>query len=209
MPKSNAQAQAPVVTKAQAAAKEAKKAAPKKQTAEVMPFKPTRIPAGAAGGAAEQSHTKRALMQWRKREADEAAADGMIAAKDVAGNKLWVDPADPWLVDGVKYHNASRAGEARRAAEEDAKLAAAGKPPKPVKAEAKPKAAPKAKEAKAEADRKITILDKKYVYGGEGSLRRASWDACKASKTTAEYKAKGGAAKYLSRFEAAGAIKLG
>lgn len=73
-----------------------------------------------------------------------------------------------------------------------------------AKAERAAKAAPK-----ADDDRKITVVDKKFAYGKEGTSRRASWDACTKSKTVAEYAAKGGALKYLPRWTAAGAIKLG
>lgn len=72
------------------------------------------------------------------------------------------------------------------------------------KAAAQAKAAPK-----ADDNRKIAVLDKKFTYGKDGTARRASWDACKASKTVAEYAAKGGALKYLPRWVSAGAIKLG
>lgn len=72
---------------------------------------------------------------------------------------------------------------------------------KAVRAE---KAAPK-----ADDNRKIAIVDKKFSYGKEGSARNASWLACKGSKTVAEYAAKGGALKYLPRWVSAGAIKLG
>lgn len=66
------------------------------------------------------------------------------------------------------------------------------------------KAAPKADDA-----RKIVIVDKKFAYGKEGTSRRASWDVCLKSKTVADYAKAGGALKYLPRWVAAGAIKLG
>lgn len=62
---------------------------------------------------------------------------------------------------------------------------------------------------KADDERKITIVDKKFSFGREGSARNASWLACKKSKTVAEYADKGGALKYLPRWVSAGAIKLG
>lgn len=57
----------------------------------------------------------------------------------------------------------------------------------------------------------ITILDKKFVFGGEGTKRRASWDALatqKGRKTVTAYKANGGATKYLARWAKAGAIQI-
>ncbi len=52
--------------------------------------------------------------------------------------------------------------------------------------------------------------DKKFAFGGEGSKRRASWDALRSlkRKTVAAYKAAGGQAKYLSRWEKAGYIAV-
>lgn len=85
---------------------------------------------------------------------------------------------------------------------------------KPAKADktAKKQARKVAREAKAapKADdaRRITIVDKKFTFGGDGTARRASWDACKSSKTVAEYLKAGGKAKYLPRWVASGAIKL-
>lgn len=72
------------------------------------------------------------------------------------------------------------------------------------KAERTAKASPKADDT-----RKITVLDKKFTYGREGTARRAAWDACAKAKTVADYAAAGGALKYLPRWTAAGAIKLG
>lgn len=75
------------------------------------------------------------------------------------------------------------------------------------KAERKAKAAPKADDT-----RKLTIADKKFTFGGEGTARRACWDAAvkvaKAKGTAADYIAAGGKAKYLPRWVSAGAIKL-
>lgn len=62
---------------------------------------------------------------------------------------------------------------------------------------------------KADDTRKITIVDKKFTYGKEGSARNASWLACTKAKTVADYAKAGGAVKYLPRWVAAGAIKLG
>lgn len=85
---------------------------------------------------------------------------------------------------------------------------AAAKPAKEAK-KAERKAARAEKAApKADDNRKITIVDKKFTFGGDGTARRASWDACKASKTVAEFIGKGGKAKYLPRWVASGAVKL-
>lgn len=62
---------------------------------------------------------------------------------------------------------------------------------------------------KADDNRKITVVDKAFGYGKPGSARNASWLACAKAKSVAEYAAKGGALKYLPRWVAAGAIKLG
>ena len=82
----------------------------------------------------------------------------------------------------------------------------APKAPKAAKATPKPKA-PKA-EAKT---RTIKVLNPKFEFGREGSVRRASWDALtklKGSKTVEAYKANGGKAKYLPRWQKAGAIQI-
>lgn len=73
-------------------------------------------------------------------------------------------------------------------------------------AAAKPKADKAPAETKADA-RKITVLKKDNPYR-EGSARAASFDALKGAKTVDEYKAAGGAVKYISRWEAEGIIKL-
>lgn len=99
------------------------------------------------------------------------------------------------------------------------------KAPKAVKAPAKaPKAkqptqSPKATTAKVKAAPKargkqgiVTINDPKFVFGGEGSVRRASWDALSklpaAQRTLAAYKAAGGLTKYIKRWESAGVITV-
>lgn len=76
--------------------------------------------------------------------------------------------------------------------------------------EADRKAARKANAApKADDNRKITVLDKNYTFGREGSARNASWVACTKAKTVADYAKAGGALKYLPRWVAAKAIKIG
>lgn len=73
------------------------------------------------------------------------------------------------------------------------------------KSERAAKAAPK-----ADDNRKLKLLDKKFSFGGEGTARRACWDAllatAKAKGTVADYIAAGGKAKYLPRWVSAGAI---
>lgn len=76
--------------------------------------------------------------------------------------------------------------------------------------EAKGKAERKAKrEAVSTETTKITILNKAYVFGREGSTRNANWQTCLRSKTVGDYLANGGLKKYLPRWEQAGAIRLG
>lgn len=55
--------------------------------------------------------------------------------------------------------------------------------------------------------RKIKLINKENPYR-EGSGRAASFDALKGAKTVEEYKAAGGKAKYLSRWESEGRIAL-
>lgn len=72
----------------------------------------------------------------------------------------------------------------------------------------------KAKAAKAQPKARglqgtVTIKDKSFTYGAEGTERRKSWDALanqKGTKTLAKFKAAGGKVKYLKRWEAQGAI---
>lgn len=103
------------------------------------------------------------------------------------------------------------------------KTAAATKATKGRKAPAKKTAATKAKaNAKAKEPTKteqrdarvITLKDKEFVYGGEGTTRRKSWDALakafgkNGKATVGEFKENGGAVKYLSRWEGAKAIAI-
>jgi hypothetical protein len=108
--------------------------------------------------------------------------------------------------------------EHSRKAHQDAKAkkSAPAKAAKASKADAK--AARKAERAakaapKADDSRKLTVVDKKFTFGAEGTARRASWDAAvktaKAKGTAADYIKAGGKAKYLPRWVSAGAIKLG
>lgn len=83
--------------------------------------------------------------------------------------------------------------------------------PKPAAAPKTDKAAKRAERAapKAGDDRKITVLDKAFTFGAEGTERRQSWDKCAKAKTVADYLAAGGKAKYLPRWAGSGVIKLG
>lgn len=81
--------------------------------------------------------------------------------------------------------------------------------PEAVKAQAKRAAKPKsvAQIANKMGDSVVLrVLDKKFTFGGEGTSRRASWDACLASKSVAEYRAKGGQQKYLPRWAKLGVV---
>ena len=100
----------------------------------------------------------------------------------------------------------------RKAAADGRKAAAPAKATKADK-KAERKAARAAKAApKADDTRRITIADKKFSFGGEGTARRTCWDVAvavaKAKGTVADYIGKGGKAKYLPRWVSAGGIKL-
>lgn len=113
------------------------------------------------------------------------------------------------LAKGLDVQNAphsTKAAHDRNAKQKAAEPAKAKPAPEKQAARVEAKAAKAA--PKADDSRKIIVLDKKFVYGGDGTARRAAWDACKAGKTVAEYAAAGGALKYLPRWVAAGAIKL-
>lgn len=95
----------------------------------------------------------------------------------------------------------------------EAKAAKDTAPKKGVTKTAADKPAKAAKAAKAPAEsksdtRKITVLKKENPYR-EGSARAASFEALKGAKTVDEYKAAGGAVKYISRWDSEGIIKLG
>lgn len=108
-------------------------------------------------------------------------------------------------LDGRSAPHSSKAVADARVKDKPAAKAATAPAKKQAKAAAKAeKAAPK-----ADDNRKITLLDKKFTYGKDGTSRRSAWGACAKSKTVADYAAAGGALKYLPRWVAAGAIKLG
>lgn len=144
------------------------------------------------------------------KEFSDIARTGMNYAKAAAMAKELSKPKTPGhLAKGLNSHNAPHSAKAIADNNDKNKpTTAATKKPAPKAPEKKAARAAKAT-PKADDARKITIVDKKFSYGAEGTSRRASWDACKASKTVAEYAAKGGALKYLPRWAAAGAIKLG
>lgn len=108
----------------------------------------------------------------------------------------------PKLANGVDARTAPHSAKAVS----DAKKAAT-----PAEKKAARKVAKAAKAApKSDNNAKVTHVDKKFSFGGEGTARRASWDAfvkvAKAKGTVADYIAAGGKAKYLPRWRTAGAI---
>ena len=138
-----------------------------------------------------------------KELAQESKAEGTIRASQIG--------KDVVLANGVSGRGNPHSAKAVQ--DQKAKAKAVGKADKVA---AKGKVAADKKEAraakaapKADDNRKIAIVDKKFVYGREGTARRAAWDACVSARTVADYAKKGGALKYLPRWTAAGAIKLG
>lgn len=87
------------------------------------------------------------------------------------------------------------------------KAATPGAKAKARQREAKEQRAEKAK-VLALGTAKITIVDKDFTFGKEGTARNRAWLACKKSKTVGEYLKNGGVKKYLARWEKAGAIKV-
>lgn len=58
---------------------------------------------------------------------------------------------------------------------------------------------------------KVTIKDKDFTFGGEGTKRRESWEALigqRGTRTLEKYLERGGKRKYIKRWEKAGAIAL-
>ena len=115
------------------------------------------------------------------------------------------------LARGLDGRNAPHSKAALRAERAAAKgTNKADKRAEREKAKAERKAARAARAApKADDTRRITILDKNFTFGREGTARNLSWLACKKAKTVADYAKAGGKLKYLPRWAAAGAIKLG
>lgn len=124
-----------------------------------------------------------------------------IADRDIETGKL---AAPGKLAKGLDVHNAPHSTKAmadsrgRTAVPAKAKAA-----PKPKTPKVRPNAAPK-----ADDPRKIVHLRNDYVFGAEGTARRASWDACVKAKSVADYVSAGGKVKYLPRWVAAKVIKL-
>jgi hypothetical protein len=117
------------------------------------------------------------------------------------------DGATPEAIRLLDIHEPLTEEEVSIMAAKKAEKEAPAKKPAAAKAAKadKPKKEPK---ATAAADtRKITVVTKECPYR-EGSKRAASWAALKGAKTVADYVAAGGAAKYVSRWEGEGHIKL-
>lgn len=137
-----------------------------------------------------------------------AVAGGSMATvrKHIAERKAGVVMAKG--LDGRNSPNCSKAVQDAKAELRKVTGKAATKAPAKAAAPAKAKA-DKAPKKTADDTRKLTIVDKKFTFGGEGTSRRAAWDACAKAKTVADYISAGGARKYLARWEKAGAIKVG
>lgn len=118
------------------------------------------------------------------------------------------------LARGIKGGQAPQSAKALQQARD--KVAASTKADKAAES-AKAKATKPAPTRKTDAvaapkgddKRTITIVQKDFVFGRTGSARNDSWLACVKAKTVADYAVKGGKLKYLPRWVAAGAIKLG
>lgn len=108
------------------------------------------------------------------------------------------------LARGLDVHNSPHSVAAARAKREAAKRDERKAREQASKAERKQK-----REAVSTDSTKITILNKDFVFGREGSTRNACWQTCLRSKTVGDYLGNGGAKKYLTRWEAAKAIRLG
>jgi len=140
----------------------------------------------------------------------ETGAKSVAELEAAKAKKHPTQAATPGLARGLKSTDAPHSQKAVK----DAKSAAS-----PAKATTKTDKAQATKAAKVTAraeraapkagdTRKITIVDKKFTFGREGSARHDSWTACTTSKTVTEYLAKGGKAKYLPRWVAAKVITL-
>jgi hypothetical protein len=114
------------------------------------------------------------------------------------------------LARGVNAQNSPQCAASQRSQRERiAKAKQATKSVVKERVEAKAKAAKAKREAVSNDATRITIVNKAYVFGRDGSARQACWQACLRSKTVGEYLSAGGAKKYLPRWEQAGAIRLG
>lgn len=135
-----------------------------------------------------------------------------LIAKKLAESIKAAQPAGH-LARGVDGHNSPHSTKAhadKRAAERKGAKAAEPKP-SPTAAKKEARKAERAEKAapKAGDKRTITVVDKGFTFGREGSARRDNWDKAVKAKTVDAYLSAGGAAKYLPRWVAAGAIKLG
>jgi hypothetical protein len=148
-------------------------------------------------------HEQELRKEVRESGAPRAAAAIAAAKQEAAGLAKGVDGRSA-------PHSAKSMQDGRAKAKASNKADAKGAN---AKATVDKKAARKAERAaksapKADDNRKITILNKKFEFGREGTARRLSWDTCMKSKTVADYAAAGGKLKYLPRWATAGAIKL-
>lgn len=173
-----AQANAPTVTKAQAAAKEAKK----------LNGKTTRVPSAAAKGAVDgQPHTKRAVAEAAKRERQPWMADEYEANRD-AEHLYMLEPKSG------RYYWWNPKGKAEHGAAAKIKSGSVQVWPQPEakKAERKAKSAPKT-ERKASAPK--PAADRAYAKGTkaveakDGSWRKYMLDTIRAHKSTNDAKA--------------------
>lgn len=153
-----------------------------------------------------------AILVQRQRFVGELAKLGAVGKSFKAFSDAWkvakANPPAAKLANGLDGrsapHSAKAAGDSNR-------KNPAPKGPKPAeakKAARKEVAAAKAT-PKADDTRAITVVKKDFAFGRDGTARRDNWNRCLKAKTVAAYIAAGGAAKYLTRWVAAGAIKLG
>lgn len=155
------------------------------------------VPAGGETVAAMKKRLARELAAEAKAEGTERAAN---IGKEAKGLARGLDARNsPHSAKSVQDDRAKA-----KASNKTDKVAEKAKKQVERKAERAAKAAPKADDA-----RKITIVDKKFTFGREGTARNLSWLACTKAKTVADYAKAGGALKYLPRWVSAGAIKLG
>lgn len=141
--------------------------------------------------------TKRISVLEQERRAEQRA-------QEEAMTKTHSDYPQTKLARGLDSQNSPHSVAAARAKREA--FARDQRKEREVKAKVERK---QKREAVSSDATKITILNKAYVFGREGSTRNACWQTCLGSKTVGDYLANGGAKKYLPRWEAAKAIRLG
>ncbi len=110
----------------------------------------------------------------------------------------------PNTVDAMRMNKAAE----RKAEKAAVESVAPAKAAKIAKVEARKEQRQAKTAPKGDDTRAIKVLDKKFTYGREGSSRRACWSLAAKGGAVADYIKAGGAAKYLPRWVAAGAIKL-